>query len=93
MIKVKLLYDLRKHGYFAYAVEGYPFGGMSHQPLLDACRGLHNLGVSDDQYVGLYRGDRLQMTCTIGYGRRVTIREKSTGLRPVPWKPYSGFVR
>jgi len=91
MIRVKLLYEQRKHGSFAYAVEGYPFGGISRQPLLDACRGLHKLGVPDTELVGTYRGDRLQMTCTIGYGRKLTVFEPSNGrIRFVNWSknPY-----
>jgi len=93
MIKVQITGEPKGHGKFLWTVEGTPLCGLSRQPLLDACRVVSRLGAQDEATIGLYRGDKLSMTCQVGYGRRVTIREKSTGLRPVPWTPYSGFGR
>ena len=90
MIKVQITGEPKGHGKFIWAVQDPPLGGLSRQPLLDACRALAAIGLADHDTVGLYRGDSLQMTCTIGYGRRKSIDESNLPWAAA-WRPYRGF--
>jgi hypothetical protein len=95
MIKVQITGEPKGHGKFIWAVQDPPLGGLSRQPLLDACRALSAAGVPDNQYAGLYRGDKLSMTCQVGYGRKWLVFEPSSGtIRLARWRPrpYSDFA-
>jgi hypothetical protein len=93
MIRVQITGEPKGHGKFTWTAEDQRLSGLSRQPLLDACRALAAIGLADHETVGIYRGDRLEMSCQLGWGRKKTIVERSkTGNQVQTWlpSPYRG---
>jgi hypothetical protein len=80
---------------FSYRIEGsvatrgVPVEGLSHEPLLSACRILKELGEPDDTQVGLVDPERYPrwpdwaMRTSVGYGARVGGPSAAPGDREV----------
>jgi hypothetical protein len=93
MIRVQITGEPKGHGKFTWTAEDQRLGGLSRQPLLDACRALAAIGLADHETVGLYRGNRLEMSCQLGYGRRIFIRENNRqGPYAIKWSMHPKAV-
>lgn len=59
-------------------------GGVSRQPLLDACRALKALGEPPATWIGLFRPGRTDwdLRTTVGYGAGLTVIEETSDGRP-----------
>ncbi len=70
-----------RYGKFRYHVPAYGVGGVSRQPLCDACRRLSALGVNPTKEVGLFRGKSTiwDLRTTVGYGATKTVVERDRG--------------
>lgn len=65
---------------FRWHVRGRPeTGGISRQPLLDACRALQSLGELPATQISMFRPGRSEwdMRTTIGYGAGLTVVEET----------------
>ena len=98
MIRVLLGEEVHKRGRWTWScslVAMMPDGrvasallrGVSRQPLLDACRGIERMGAHAGGRVGLFRVGRLKpdLTCTVAWGARYSVREDHTKF--AKWKP------
>jgi hypothetical protein len=59
---------------FHYALIGPPVGGLSRQPLLDACRALQRMGVDPCSQIALFRAGRpdWDLRTRVGHGAGLT---------------------
>jgi len=93
MIRVELGDEFKRRGAWRYVIKSlWRDGGdstesISSQPLLDACRRLKSTGAPVEQLVGLFRTGRgpPDLTCSVGEGAGLTVREKTTRFQK--WKP------
>ena len=76
----------RRHGVFHWTCGGYGVEGFSRQPLLDACRAVKRMGALPAEAIGLFRGDRCDMSCSVEWGAVHTVNEHDT--RFVKWRPF-----
>jgi hypothetical protein len=92
MIRVQITGEPKGHGKFTWTAEDQRLGGLSRQPLLDACRALAAIGLADHETVGIYRGDRFEMSCQLGWGRRRVVEETvRDGPYVRAWRPHGRF--
>jgi hypothetical protein len=76
---------------WAYTVGGTPLGGVSRQPLLDACRQLKSLyGSMADDRAGVFRAghDEADISCPVMAGADLTVDEGGRRPRFVKWEPF-----
>lgn len=67
-----------KHQKWRWFVRGRPqIGGISRQPLLDACRSLKRAGADTDEEIRLFRPGRTDwdLKTTVGYGAGITVED------------------
>lgn len=98
MIRVVITGPPSGTGFFPYKIESWAYGrpqfvGVSHQPLLDACRQLKQAGLMDDTVVGLFDEgaykDEWRLRTTVGYGAKHTVKENNrTGPVLAKYKPF-----
>ncbi len=91
-----------KYGKYRYLVVGWGVGGLSRQPLPDACRAVHAMGADPSREIGLFRGksEIWDLRTTVGYGASKTVAEEDRGglrlrdfLGPPPqWKKEKGVL-
>lgn len=96
MIRVVITGPASSSGFFPYRIDWFQQGrpqfvGLSREPLLDACRQLHQMGIMSDTVVGLfdeweYR-DEWRLRTTVGYGAGRTVEEGRAGFRKYVQRP------
>lgn len=80
-----------QHQKWRWHVRGNPkIGGISREPLLDACRVLKSMGEEPEQEIGTFRPGRTDwdLKTTIGYGATQTVRDNDTITRFAKFKLY-----
>ena len=91
MIKVELGEEVKRRGKWRWhcTVLGVTLGGVSRQPLLDACREIKRIGEDPAVRAGLFwQGrERPSLTCTVGTGAKLTVDETRTPVL-AKWKAF-----
>jgi hypothetical protein len=88
MIRVELGEEVKRRGRWRWTCPRFAVGGISRQPLLDACREIKRMGGDTADIVGLFREARStpDATCSVGWGADHTVDETTT--RFAKWKPW-----
>jgi hypothetical protein len=91
MLRIELGEEVKRRGRWAWSCAELGLSGVSHQPLLDACRAIKRMGGAPTQLAGLFRKGRSEadLSCVVGAGAGLTVREdQKIGPVFVKWRPF-----
>jgi hypothetical protein len=83
-------------GRWSWVVAGTDLRGVSHQPLLDACRAIKTLdGYTCGQQAAIWREGMVEwdVCCTVEGGAALTVSDGDKRIRFMKWKPFDRKLR
>ena len=92
IVRVELGKEINNRSRWPWTVPQYGLSGISHQPLLDACRKILDAGHDGEQMAGMFRQGKARpdlITRTIREAAALTVSEPDKGtIRFAKYKPW-----